>query len=129
MFCHFKLRLGASKDKGRDKYFGLICTFIGIIILFIFLIDICKDGLQRIDWDFIVSLPSRFPQKAGILTAWTGTLWIFFLTALIAIPLGIAAAIYLEEYAIKGRLSNILEINIANLAGVPSIIYGILGLE
>ena len=55
-------------DKGF-KYFGLICTFIGIIILFIFLIDICKDGLQRIDWDFIVSLPSRFPEKAGIIYA------------------------------------------------------------
>ena len=122
----------AAKNRIKDKlfkYVGILCTFIGLVALAIFIIDILIDGVQRLDWKFITSLPSRFPEKAGILTAWTGTIWIFFLTAIIAIPLGIAAGIYLEEYSRKGRLNNLLEINIANLAGVPSIIYGILGLE
>ena len=122
----------AAKNRIKDKlfkYVGILCTFIGLVALAIFIIDILIDGVQRLDWKFITSLPSRFPEKSGILTAWTGTIWIFFLTAIIAIPLGIAAGIYLEEYSRKGRLDNLLEINIANLAGVPSIIYGILGLE
>jgi phosphate transport system permease protein len=84
---------------------------------------------ERISWDFITSLPSRKAHKAGIFTAWVGTLWILVLTTLIALPIGIGAGIYLEEYNKKGKLSSILEINIANLAGVPSIVYGLLGLE
>lgn len=122
----------ATKNRIKDnllKYFGIVCTLSGLVVLAIFIIDILIDGVQRLDWKFITSLPSRFPEKAGILTAWTGTVWIFCLTAIIAIPIGVAAGIYLEEYNKKGRLANLLEINIANLAGVPSIIYGILGLE
>lgn len=111
------------------KYVGIISTFIGLVVLAALLIKIFSDGFSRLSLDFITSLPSRFPEKAGILTAWTGTLWIFILTAVIAIPLGVAAGIYLEEYSGKGFLSRMLEINIANLAGIPSIIYGILGLE
>lgn len=111
------------------KYLGIISTFIGLVVLAALLIKIFSDGFSRLSLDFITSLPSRFPEKAGILTAWTGTLWIFILTAIIAIPIGIAAGIYLEEYGRKGFLSRILEINIANLAGIPSIIYGILGLQ
>lgn len=111
------------------KAFGLAATLFGLIILASFLAYIVYEGAARIDWKFITSLPSRFHAKAGILTAWTGTVWIFAITALIAIPIGISTGIYLEEYAKKTRLANILEINIANLAGVPSIIYGILGLE
>ena len=111
------------------KYWGIFCTFLGLIVLAILLTKIFSDGFSRISWDFLSSLPSRFPEKAGILTAWTGTLWIFCLTAIIAIPVGIGAAIYLEEYSGKGFLARILEINISNLAGIPSIIYGILGLE
>lgn len=116
------------KDK-LFNYFGLLSTLLGLFLLGIFIIDIFKDGVQRVDWSFITGFPSRFPEKAGILTAITGTAWIFVLTAIIAIPFGISAGIYLEEYVKKGRLSNFFEINIANLAGVPSIIYGILGLE
>lgn len=86
-------------------------------------------GASRIDWAFLTNLPSRFHEKAGILTAWTGTVWVFVMTSIAAIPIGIASGIYLEEYAKKTRLANILEINISNLAGVPSIIYGLLGLE
>ena len=95
------------------KFFGILCTLIGLIALAIFIIDILIDGVQRLDWKFLTSLPSRFPEKAGILTAWTGTAWVFFLTAITSIPLGVAAGIYLEEYSKKTRLANILEINIA----------------
>ena len=111
------------------KYFGICCTLFGIIMLAIFIGNILIDGLARINWDFLTNLPSRRAERAGILTAWTGTAWILALTALISIPLGVAAGIYLEEYGKKSRLASIIEINIANLAGVPSIIYGLLGLE
>ncbi|MBL6449678.1 phosphate ABC transporter permease PstA [Fulvivirga sp. 29W222] len=111
------------------KYFGIFCTFFGLIVLAIFIFNILTEGVQRINWDFLSNLPSRRPAKAGILTAWTGTAWILGLTAIISIPLGVAAGVYLEEYGKKNRLASIIEINIANLAGVPSIIYGLLGLE
>jgi phosphate transport system permease protein len=114
-----------QRNKIRDKafkYFGVTCTFFGIFILGVFLFGIINDGVSRINWDFLTNLPSYRPKRAGILTAWTGTLWIFGLTAIIAIPLGIAAAIYLEEYGKKSWFANLLEINITNLAGVPSII-------
>jgi phosphate transport system permease protein len=111
------------------KYVGISCTLFGIVMLLIFIGNILVDGLQRIDWDFFTGLPSRKAAKAGILTAWTGTAWILALTAIIAIPVGVAAGIYLQEYGRKNRLAHIIELNIANLAGVPSIIYGLLGLE
>jgi phosphate transport system permease protein len=102
---------------------------LGLLVLAIFLGDILLQGLSRIDWDFLTSLPSRRAERAGILPAWTGTAWILGLTAIIAIPLGIFAAIYLEEYGTRNRLAHVIELNIANLAGVPSIIYGLLGLQ
>jgi phosphate transport system permease protein len=111
------------------KYVGIAFMSMALIILAVFLIDITIKGVTRIDWSFITSLPSRKADRAGILTAWTGTAFILVLTAMIAIPLGIAAGIYLEEYGKKNRLASIIEVNIANLAGVPSIIYGLLGLE
>jgi phosphate transport system permease protein len=111
------------------KYVGIFFTLFGIAILFVFIINILIDGLTRINWDFITNLPSRRASKAGILTAWTGTAWILLLTSIIAIPIGVAAGIYLQEYGRKNRLARIVELNIANLAGVPSIIYGLLGLE
>ena len=86
-------------------------------------------GYTRINWDFLTSLPSRKPERAGIFTAIIGTLDLMLLTILFAIPVGVGAGIYLEEYAKKSKFSSILEINISNLAGVPSIIYGLLGLE
>jgi phosphate transport system permease protein len=122
----------AQKNRIKDitfKYFGIGCTLFGLLMLAIFLGNILIEGLERIDWDFITNFPSRNAAKAGIWPALIGTLWIMGLTALIAIPLGISAGIYLEEYGRKGRFANILEINISNLAGVPSIIYGLLGLE
>ena len=111
------------------KYVGIACTLFGLVILAIFIGDILVKGLSRIDWNFLTDLPSRRASKAGILTAWTGTAWILGLTAIIAIPLGISAGIYLQEYGKKSRLASIIEVNIANLAGIPSIIYGLLGLE
>ena len=122
------IRLNRAIDTGF-KYFGIGCTLFGLVMLAIFIGNILIDGVQRIDWSFLTSLPSRKAERAGILTAWTGTLWILVLTALISIPIGVAAGIYLEEYGKKNRLASIIEINIANLAGVPSIIYGLLGLE
>jgi phosphate transport system permease protein len=111
------------------RYVGIACTFIGILVLLIFLGNILIQGLTRIDWDFLTNLPSRRPHRAGILTAWTGTAWLLGLTAVIAIPLGIAAGIFLQEYGTRNRLARIIELNIANLAGVPSVIYGLLGLQ
>jgi phosphate transport system permease protein len=120
------------KNRIKDKMFmiwGIISTLIGLVLLMIFLGNILMDGLARINWDFIINLPSRKPERAGIYTALAGTVWILGFTALISFILGVSAAVYLEEYAKKSRWSSILEINISNLAGVPSIIYGLLGLE
>ena len=111
------------------KGWAIFATSVGLIMLAVLLIKIGMDGLHRISLDFFTSLPSRRYQSAGILTAWTGTLWIMITTAIFAIPIGVGAGLYLEEYAKKGVWSSILEINISNLAGVPSIIYGLLGLE
>lgn len=111
------------------KYVGIACTLFGIIMLVVFIGNILIDGLSRINWSFLTNLPSRRAEKAGILTAWTGTAWILGLTSIVAIPLGVSAGIYLQEYGTKNRLARIIELNIANLAGVPSIIYGLLGLE
>lgn len=119
-------------NRFKDKSFlvwSIFSTLIGLILLMIFIGDILQEGLSRISFDFITSLPSRFPEKAGIFTAMMGTIWIMILTALISFPIGVSAGIYLEEYARQGKLSKILEINVSNLAGVPSIIYGLLGLE
>ncbi len=111
------------------RIYGLVTTWVGIVVLGVFLVDIFLKGVRRLHLDFLTGFPSRFPQKAGILPAEVGTLWIFFLTAALVIPLGVAAAILLEEFMKKGRFASIVEVNIASLAGVPSVIYGILGLE
>jgi len=111
------------------RAWAIFATSVGIIMLAILLIKIGIDGLHRISVEFFTALPSRRPEQAGIFTAWAGTLWIMLTTAFFAIPIGIGAGIYLEEYVKKGWLASFLEINIANLAGVPSIIYGLLGLE
>lgn len=120
--------LNRVKDK-LFQFWGLAATLLGLVLLAIFIGNIVVEGLARINWDFLTSLPSRKPEKAGIYTAMLGSIWILGLTALISFPLGVASAIYLEEYGKKDRLNKILEINISNLAGVPSIIYGLLGLE
>lgn len=116
----------------KDKIFrgiGMTATFGCLVILAIFLAFILIQGMERLSWEFMMSLPSRFAEQSGIYSAWIGTLWILVLTTLISFPLGVGAGIYLEEYSLKNKWSKFLEINIANLAGVPSIIYGLLGLE
>jgi phosphate transport system permease protein len=100
-----------------------------LLLLLVLIGKALADGWPRLNWGFLTSYPSRRPEIAGLLPALVGSIYLMGLTALIAIPLGIGAALYLEEYAPRGRVTSLIEINIANLAGVPSIIYGLLGLE
>lgn len=111
------------------KIFAMICTSVGLIVLLVLLYVVFSEGLSRINADFLTNLPSRIPSRAGIYTALLGMVWILVLTVIISFPIGMAAGIYLQEYGRKNVLTNFIEINISNLAGVPSIIYGILGLE
>ncbi len=127
--------LASSSDLRRrrlaDRAFGALCvgfTLLGLLALPLLLVQATKEGLPWLDLQFLTSFPSRFPANAGINSALWGTVWLGGLTASIAIPIGIAAALYLEEYPRGGRLADLIEINIANLAGVPSIVYGMLGL-
>jgi phosphate transport system permease protein len=108
--------------------FALLATLVGVVALGILLVDVTMDGLSAVDWDFITAFASRLPERAGIKAALAGSIWILGLTALVAFPLSVAAAIYLEEYAPKNWFTRLIQLNIANLAGVPSIVYGILGL-
>jgi len=123
-----KFDINRFKDNAF-KYFGLACTLFGLAVLSVFLINILIEGLGRLNWQFFTSLPSRMPEKAGILICLLGSIWIMVLTALIAVPLGVASGIFLEEYGKKNKFASFIEINISNLAGVPSIIYGLLALE
>jgi len=107
---------------------GLVATFFGLAALVALLVDVATDGLGRLSWQFLTSVPSRRPEAAGIYSALVGSIFVMGLTATIAIPVGVGAAVYLEEYAKRGRWARLVEINITNLAGVPSIIYGMLGL-
>ena len=110
------------------KYIALVFTVFALGILVVLLVDIFSRGMARINWDFFRNLPSRHAEKSGIMTALAGMLSLLFFTVIIALPIGILTGIYLQEYGKKNRLAKFIEINIANLAGVPSVIYGILGL-
>ena len=105
-----------------------VAAWVGVFILLVLLFDLAKRGAQYINLDFFRNFPSRFAAKSGILPAIVGSVWIVLLTAVIAIPVSIGAALYLEEYASDNRFSRFIKINISNLAGVPSIVYGIFGL-
>ena len=107
---------------------AIIVVVLALIALGALLYDVFADGWSRLSWQFLTSFPSRRPAEAGIYPALIGTLYLVGLTAMLALPIGVAAAIYLEEYGKGGWFARIIEINIANLAGVPSIIYGLLGL-
>lgn len=120
-----------SRGKLTDKVFkytALTFTLFALAILVILLVDIFSKGLARINWDFFRNLPSRHANRSGIKTAMAGMLSLLFFTIIIALPIGILAGVYLQEYGKKSRFASFIEINIANLAGVPSVIYGILGL-
>lgn len=118
--------------KAQDVIFwfvGLIVLAGAFIILFALIYDMGQTGIPRINQEFFLNFPSRFAGRAGILAAWVGSLCVVLVTALLAIPLGVATGVYLEEYARKGWFSRMIELNILNLAGVPSIIYGIMALS
>ena len=115
----------------KGAVFAVLCglaTLVGVLSLGVLLADVVVDGMGQLDGDFLTSFASRFPERAGIKAGLVGSVWILVLTAVISFPISVAAAIYLEEYAGKGWLSRAIQTNIANLAGVPSIVYGILGL-
>ena len=107
---------------------GLAILFVVMAFLVALIAALFYDGLGRIDYAFLTEFPSRRPADAGILSAWVGTCLVMFVTALLAIPLGVGAGLYLEEYARKNWMTDVIEINVTNLAGVPSIIYGLLAL-
>jgi phosphate transport system permease protein len=128
-------QLSTQSDLVRRHWVGQIFEFVflgaavvGVAVLAVLLVDIVIDGAGWLSRTFFTRPPSRIPTRAGILPALAGTVWLMSLVALISFPLGVAAAVYLEEYARKGWLQTIIQTNIANLAGVPSIVYGILGL-
>ena len=105
-----------------------LATIFGIVVLVTLLVDVVVTSVPWLDGQFIASLPSRNPGEAGIQSALIGSLWLMGLTALISVPLGVASALYVEEYARDGWFLRLIQVNIANLAGVPSVVYGILGL-
>ena len=111
------------------QYIAMAATVFVLIILVVLIWNIFSNGLMRINWDFFSNLPSRHADKAGIKTALAGMASLLFFTILIALPIGVMAGVYLEEYGTKNKFAKFIEINIANLAGVPSVIYGILGLQ
>lgn len=118
--------------KTKDRLFGLLClsaTILGVVLLIVLLFSIWQRGASRLSVDFLREMPSRRPEASGILSPLMGTIWVIAITAMFAIPVGVAAAIYLEEYTKrKNKLIEFVQVNISNLAGVPSIVYGLLGL-
>ncbi len=127
-----QIRAMIARRKLNDSIFnvvGFLSMMLAVLTLLVLFGDLVWDGFPRlISWEFFTSFPSRWPLAAGILTAWVGTVLVMLVTALAAIPMGVAAGIYLEEYARKNWVTTIIEINVTNLAGVPSIVYGLLAL-
>ncbi len=107
---------------------AFLATALGIIVLAVLLVDIVRDGASRLTLDFITRFPSRFAARSGIKPALYGSIWALVLTGVAAFPIGVGTAIWLEEYAPNNRFTRLVQTNISNLAGVPSIVYGILGL-
>jgi phosphate transport system permease protein len=123
-----------SDIKRRKRYeavfavVGLVALMVGVLTFALLFADMAIRGMGRLDWDFFTSFPSRRASQAGILSAWVGSTLVMAVTAFFAVPLGVAAGVYLEEYARKNWVTDLIEINITNLAGVPSIVYGLLAL-
>ncbi len=125
----FRPRLAMRKKMGSVIYvLFLLATMVGIVGLVVLLAQVIAEGAPWLNWNFLNSYPSRHPEEAGIKSALWGSVWLMGLTAAFAIPIGVGAAIYLEEYAAQNRLTAFIEVNLSNLAGVPSIVYGLLGL-
>jgi phosphate transport system permease protein len=107
---------------------GLVALMVGVLTFAALFVDMAIQGVPRLNWEFLTNFPSRHPAQAGILSAWVGSCLVMLVTACFAVPLGVATGIYLEEYAPKNWVTDLIEINITNLAGVPSIVYGLLAL-
>jgi phosphate transport system permease protein len=126
-----EIRALIVKHKRRDLIFaicGLLALMVGVLTFVTLFVGMVIDGLPRLSVEFFTNFPSRRAEHAGILSAWVGTTLVMLVTAVAAIPVGVAAAVYLEEYAPKNIITDIIEINVTNLAGVPSIVYGLLAL-
>ena len=126
-----EIRSLIARHKRYDALFGvlgLVALMIGVLTFVTLFSNMAWNGVGRLDWDFFTNFPSRRAGQAGILSAWVGSTLVMLVTAFFAVPLGVAAGIYLEEYARKSWLTDLIEINISNLAGVPSIVYGLLAL-
>ena len=126
-----QLEQSVRRRKLLDQLFvliGMAILFASLLTLALLFLKLVHDGAARFSWDFFTNFPSRNAGRAGILSAWVGTCLVMLVTVAVAMPIGIAAAIYLEEYAPKNWMTAIIEINVTNLAGVPSIIYGLLAL-
>ena len=107
---------------------GVLALMVGILTFTALFVDMAIEGVPRLSLDFFTNFPSRRAAQAGILSAWVGSCLVMLVTAVVAVPLGVAAGLYLEEYAPKNWVTDVIEINITNLAGVPSIVYGLLAL-
>jgi len=126
-----EVRAMIRRHKRNDFAFsiiGLIALMIGLLTLLTLFIDLVMDGYPRFTLEFLTEYPSRRAAHAGLLSAWVGSLLVMMVTFISAVPMGVAAGIYLEEYAPKNWFSDLIEINVTNLAGVPSIVYGLLAL-
>lgn len=126
-----ELRSNVARRRRWDVVFaavGVIATSVGVITLLALFIDLLLDGYHRLTLDFFLSYPSRRPEQAGILSAWVGTCLVMSVTAVVGVPLAVAAGVYLEEYAPRNWVTTLIEINVSNLAAVPSIVYGLLAL-
>jgi len=126
-----EIRALITRHKRWDLIFALVGLFalmVGVLTFVSLFAGMAIDGAHRLSWDFFTNFPSRRPEQAGILSAWVGSTLVMLVTAVTAVPLGVAGAVYLEEYAPKNWMTDIIEINVTNLAGVPSIVYGLLAL-
>jgi phosphate transport system permease protein len=126
-----ELRALIASHKRWDHLFGILgltALMVGVLTFTALFVEMLIDGAGRLSWDFFTSFPSRRAHQAGILSAWVGSTLVMLVTAVTAVPLGVAAGVYLEEYAPRNWMTDLIEINVTNLAGVPSIIYGLLAL-
>jgi phosphate transport system permease protein len=126
-----QIRAVIARGKAKDAVFqavGILCLTIGLLVIFLLVGDMLLRGADRLNLDFFTQFASRRASQAGILSAWVGSLLVMLVTAFVAVPIGVAAGIYLEEYANRNWITEIIEINITNLAAVPSIVYGLLAL-